>query len=352
MAQQNKLLIVQRDNQRAVTAAEASRARQLESVASAANLFNVALQEQSLNSQKVAEELDLRAQQFQVDQQKTQQLAEAYGQELGTFQNLFQMAQQGTQEQGAIAAAQGETMAVAAQSGQQNTASAQALQDRIVMDAQNSYQQSNMLFESLSAQSKQNLATTQAMAALQAQLGSGDIELARSMGDFNRSAGLMQLGATRQATILEQQMNNAAIDEQLAAQQYAISTASSADQMNLLGAQKLNSIQRQGSSGPGLFEALPSLVQSGLGVYSAFKPPTALAARTTNPLYNASGGAANGVRNPSFSGGSLSHLPRFGAAPTAPTPPPGMTYTRQPFTGFGSPGGVQTDVTNRLFNIG
>jgi len=332
MTEQRKLLTIQRDNQRVIVTAEAARAKQLESIASSANLFNIALQEQSLNSQKVADELNLRAQQFQVDQQKTMALTEAYGQELSTFQGLFQAAQQGQQEQETLAATLGQATGVAAQRGQQNTASAQALQDRIVMDAQNSYQQSSQLFESLTAQSKQNLETSRMMAELQQQLGEGDIKLARSMGEFNRSAGLMQLDAQRQQTLIEQQMNNAAMDEELSAQQYGLQTAASTEQMNLMHAQRLNRIQQSGANGPGLLGALPSLVQSGLGVYSAFNPPAPLPPRTTNPLYSVPPPSANSLSNTAFSGRSLSGLPRFGS-----------NWPRQ---------GVNTDVTNRLFNIG
>jgi hypothetical protein len=226
------------------------------------------------------------------------------------------MASQGKQQQAEIAGAASQTEAMMASSGQADTASAQALGERIALDSENAFQQANQLFGMLQAQSEQNLATTEAMAQLQEQLGMSDINIARTMGEFNRSAGLMQLDATRQATLLEQQMNNAAIDEELAAKRYAIETAQSADQMNLIGAQKLNNIQSQGASGPGLFEMLPGLTQAGLGVYSAFRPPAALPARNLNPLYSAPGGATTG-QNFSFGGGpNLGALPRFGSQST------------------------------------
>jgi len=317
LTEQHKLLLIQRENQATVAGAEASRARAMESLASAANLFNVSLQEQSITSQRIAEELDTRAAEFQVEQQSIGQLTEAYGAEAQTFAGLFDQMKQQQAGQVEMSSAMGEVTAGAASRGQESTASTDALTERIALDSQAAFQQANQLFEMLSAQSAQNIETTEAMTGLQRQLGLSDIEMARQMGDFNRSAGLMQLNATRDATLLEEQMNQAAIDEQLAAQRGAIAAATSADSINIQGAQSVNRIQRQGASGPSFFEMLPGLTQAGLGAYSAFSPPSALPARNLNPLFNAGAGGAtspaSGLRNVGFSGSSLSNLPSFNA---------------------------------------
>lgn len=315
LTEQHKLLLIQRGNQRAVAQAETLRARQVESLASNANLFTIALQEQAAATQAIAEQLDQRAAGFQVEQQRIGELSAAYGSEMETFNQLFQQMGQAQAGQNEISQVASEAEGVAASSGQSDTQSSQALAERIALDADTSFQQSNQLFEMLQAQSLQNIQTTEQMAELQAQLGRGDVDLSRLMSDFNRSAGLMQLGAQRDATLLESQMNNAAIDEELAAQMYAIETAQSADSMNIQGAQRLNSIQRQGARGPGLFEMLPGLTQAGLGVYSAFNPPSALPARNLNPLYNAPGGtSASNIGPTSFdTSRNFGSLPRYQA---------------------------------------
>lgn len=319
LTEQHKLLLIQRENQRQVGAAEASRARQMESLAASANLFNIALQEQGATSQRLSEELDLRAQQFQVEQQQVATLSEMYGNEMQTFNQLFSTAQEAQEAQGEIRKVQGEVEAQAAAAGQSDTASSDALAERIAIDAESSFNMANQLFNMMSAQSMQNIEMTKGMAELQAQLGMSDIDLTRMMGDFNRSGTLMQLDATREATLLEQQMNLSAIDAELAGRLASVEAATQADSLNITGAQRLNSIQSQGSSGPGLFEMLPGLVQSGLGVYSAFSPPAALAPRVTNPIYSPPTqqiGLSN-LGPVSFdSSRNFSNLPRYGTSRT------------------------------------
>ena len=320
MVQQFEALQEQRLFQKDIANAEMGRARQQIASNEALQLFNTALEERALQQAELMNQAQASAEMFEIQQTRLAEQSQAAQERAQTDT----AAGAGAEELGRdirTMQATDETNVGQEARGQGESLSSAGIAEGRALEVDQAFRQFNELFELNMETSKINQEAATRLSEMQAALGMNEAQTRDLMRAQDMAIATTQNQMNNDFIRLDTDMNEAAMDAELAARLFNIEAAQHSDQIAHHGSVAMNQANSSAaaSSGPGLFGSLGALAQAGMGVYNAFTPIQAPTARVTNPLANQNTSATStGPNFTGFAGPSLSHLPRFGSMP-APT---------------------------------